>query len=588
MRKVALVRKMFYFVFCTLTVSIQGGTQSVSELDLLNSKGLLISDVNYINVTSGQAINDKDILISDGIITKIEDHIPVTEGVVQLDATGKWLIPGLIDAHIHFFQSGGLYTRPDAIDLTAIRPYSQEIQWLKNHTSEILKSYLKVGITTVVDVGGPMYNYKIRENFQNKKGYPNIFVTGPLISTYQPNALNSSDPPIMKANTAEEARELVRVQLPHNPDFIKIWYIVTPLQSAEDTYEIIKATIDESHSHGLKVAVHATQLHTAKLAVRAGADVLVHSVSNPIDEEFIKMLLEEEVVYIPTLIVHGNYNLTFADALTIDHKEIDVVSPEIIGSLLDVKHLDHPRILESIIYRNNLLERDKLSDQIRKTNLKILNDAGIIIGTGTDAGNIGTLHAASYYREIEAMKAAGLTNAEIIQASTIGAAHVIGQQDSLGQIGLGMKGDLIILDANPLDDLDALNQVREVIKNGIITEKNDNSFQSSEELAQRQLNAYNLRNIDAFLEPYSDSVRVYSFPDELIYIGKEKMRTTYSTLFNRTPDLHCQLLNRVVIGNTVVDHEHVSGFSDGGELFAIAIYKIRNGKIAEVYFDRGQ
>ncbi|WP_315816671.1 nuclear transport factor 2 family protein [Paraflavitalea speifideaquila] len=102
-------------------------------------------------------------------------------------------------------------------------------------------------------------------------------------------------------------------------------------------------------------------------------------------------------------------------------------------------------------------------------------------------------------------------------------------------------------------------------------------------LAQQQLNAYNARNIDAFLEPYSDSVRIYAFPDKLLYQGKETMRKQYSGMFESVKELHCQLVNRIVQGDTVIDQENVTGFGDQ-PLKAIAIYKIRQGKIAEVYF----
>jgi hypothetical protein len=76
-------------------------------------------------------------------------------------------------------------------------------------------------------------------------------------------------------------------------------------------------------------------------------------------------------------------------------------------------------------------------------------------------------------------------------------------------------------------------------------------------LAQRQLNAYNVRNIDAFLEPYADDVEIYEYPNKLQTKGKEEMRKTYNDMFERTPDLHCELLGRIVQGNIVIDKESV-------------------------------
>ena len=90
-------------------------------------------------------------------------------------------------------------------------------------------------------------------------------------------------------------------------DFIKIWYIVFGSQTAASNYGLVKAAIEESHKNGLRVAVHATQLNTAKKAIEAGADILVHSVDEPLDAEFMTMVAEKNVAHIPTLIVGNNY-----------------------------------------------------------------------------------------------------------------------------------------------------------------------------------------------------------------------------------------------------------------------------------------
>jgi len=100
---------------------------------------------------------------------------------------------------------------------------------------------------------------------------------------------------------------------------------------------------------------------------------------------------------------------------------------------------------------------------------------------------------------------------------------------------------------------------------------------------QQQLNAYNARDIEAFLEPYSDDVEIYAFPEELQAKGKEKMRPQYASMFEALPDLHCELINRIVNGNTVIDQEFVT-LSEGRTLEAVAIYEIEDGKIAKVYF----
>mgnify|MGYP001072322779 CR=1 FL=1 len=107
-----------------------------------------------------------------------------------------------------------------------------------------------------------------------------------------------------------------------------------------------------------------------------------------------------------------------------------------------------------------------------------------------------------------------------------------------------------------------------------------------EQLAQAQLEGYNNRDVEAFLKPYSDTVKIYNFPAELTTQGKESMRKGYSNMFDNLPDLHCTLLNRMVSGNTVIDHESVVFRKDQPATEVFAMYKVAGGKIVEVYFIR--
>jgi len=558
---------------------------SYLSLGYIQAQDLIISNAKYLDVISGEYA-EGDIRITDGLITSISNQEVATD-VSVFDADGKYIIPGLIDAHIHMFQSGGLYTRPDALDLTAIVPYEEERIWLIEHAEDILRRYLRLGITTVIDVGGPKYNFALRDRLYNPEELPNLFLTGPLVSTYLPPELNVSDPPIMKAETQEEARQMVRDQLPLNPDFIKIWYISLPTQNAESTYDIVKAAIDESHLHNLRVAVHATELNTAKLAIHAGADILVHSVKDPIDEDFINLLRDNDVSYIPTLFVHGNYDRVFGAQFEPTMADFEFAPPTPLGSIYDIKNeqLENQR-KEFQSYIPQMIERQKVSDRIRRENLKILIDNKLPVATGTDAGNIGTMHASSYYDEVRLMKSAGISNLDILRASTINGAKVLNKENSLGSIEVGKIADFIILESDPLADINGIKNINRIVKGGKMHHPDSIIAVTPEHLAQQQLNGYNARNIDAFLLPYAEGVKIYNFPHELLYEGKEMMRTTYQSMFERTPDLHCELKNRIIMGNTVIDQERVTGFDNDFVLEATAIYKIKNDVISEVYFLR--
>ncbi|MFY7672508.1 nuclear transport factor 2 family protein [Tenacibaculum sp. MEBiC06402] len=103
-------------------------------------------------------------------------------------------------------------------------------------------------------------------------------------------------------------------------------------------------------------------------------------------------------------------------------------------------------------------------------------------------------------------------------------------------------------------------------------------------LAEEQLQGYNNRDIEAFLKPYAKNVKVYTFPNKLNYEGVDEMRKRYASFFERTPDLHCKIVSRIVKGNRVIDEELVT--VNGNSFKAVAIYEITNGKISSVYFLR--
>ena len=108
--------------------------------------------------------------------------------------------------------------------------------------------------------------------------------------------------------------------------------------------------------------------------------------------------------------------------------------------------------------------------------------------------------------------------------------------------------------------------------------------ETPEELVQQQVNGYNEGDIEAFMIPYSDSMEIYNFPNELQQKGKKTIAKIYKKMFASVPDLHCEILQRTVHGNVVIDKERITGLPNGKIMEALAIYEIENGKIQRVYF----
>src|SRR5262249_52722268 len=200
---------------------------AIPVFGLQPSSVLVILGPTLIDGTGGPTISNAAIVIESGKIRDIgpRGKVRIPSNVRTIDAKNKWVIPGLIDAHVHFFQSADIYTRPDVVDLRKWRPYQNELDWIRSRLPVTFARYLASGITGVVDVGGPMWNFEVRDLAAKTKNAPRVAVAGPLISTYAPPALQTLDPPIIKANNAAEARALVRKQLDQHPDLIKIWFI---------------------------------------------------------------------------------------------------------------------------------------------------------------------------------------------------------------------------------------------------------------------------------------------------------------------------------------------------------------------------
>src|SRR2546430_12302492 len=147
----------------------------------------------------------------------------VPAGAPRIDGQGKWVVPGLIDSHVHFFQSGNLYTRPDVADFNAWMPYAKEVERNKGRLAETFKVWLASGVTSVVDIGGPFWNFEMRDAALKRPAAPRVAVAGPLLSMVDRVKLDLGDPPIIKIISADEARALVPRGLERKAPFIKVW-----------------------------------------------------------------------------------------------------------------------------------------------------------------------------------------------------------------------------------------------------------------------------------------------------------------------------------------------------------------------------
>ena len=430
-----------------------------------------------IDPGTGKIIPNAAIIVQGDRITSIVENsteIP-KKGDSVIDAKGKFILPGYIDTHVHFFQSGDIYTRPDAVDLNTVRSYKDEHAWIEKNLPDVFARYLRCGITSVVDVGGPLWNFKVRKLANSTAKAPRVAIAGPLISSVSRTQLElNGDAPIVKIDSPEQGTQMVQKLEREKPDYIKIWYIVNADNPVEKFRPTVHAVIAEAHRLKLRVAVHATELEAARTSVEEGADLLVHSVTDkPVDDAFVKLLKDKGTILTPTLVVFERYGRTFANKLELTPEEKAWGNPEVIASL-DVTKIPEEKRPDRL--KKAMENPQPVLDSIQKTydvalkNLKTLEDAGITIATGTDAGNIGTIHGSAIYREFQLMKQAGLTPMQILKCTTANAAKVFGGETGakIGSLQPGNFADLVILKSNPVDDIKNASDIDSVMKNGVI------------------------------------------------------------------------------------------------------------------------
>ena len=416
----------------------------------------------------GAALPDSTIIIEDNRIRAVgpAQSTPVPRGATVIDGTGQWVIPGLVDAHVHFFQSGNIYTRPDAADFNAIVPYEKEVARNKARLPVTFKVWLASGVTSVVDIGGPMWNFDMRDAAQRTEEAPRVAVAGPLLSMVDDPKLDLGDPPIIKVTTVDEGLALTRRLLARKPDYLKVWFIYRLGDDVPANEAIVKAAGDMAHAAGVALAVHATELVVAKAALRAGADFLVHSVEDKeIDDEFIALAKRNNAIYCPTLFVTMGYRYALSNTWKPTEAEKRLADPEILATMNDLGRIPKDKMPERVALA--VANPPKIApSEIALKNLRKVWDAGIPVAMGTDAGNIGTLHGPSVFREMEIMTQAGLTPLQVLRSATVNGARAMRLDRDIGVIYPGRLGDLVILDADPLVDVGNLSRIHRVIKTG--------------------------------------------------------------------------------------------------------------------------
>lgn len=432
-----------------------------------------LTGATLVDGTGAPPVRDAVVLVREG---KIEcagsrSACPVPAGVEVTDLAGHWITPGIVDAHVHFSQTGWADGRPDALDVRERHPYEEVVAGLERHPERFGRSYLCSGVTAVFDVGGYPWTLGLPARAETDSGMPRVAAAGPLLSTLDHWVNVPGERQFLHIQDEQTARAGVRYLAARGSTAIKVWYIVEePELTVQQAAPAVRAAGEEARSRNLPLIVHATGLAEAKEALRAGAKLLVHSVWDQlVDEEFLRLAREAGAVYCPTLTVGRGYLRMYEAAARGQAPVVDdpnqCLDPRTRARMAETAQVSSPVPAGSLqALEARVAERERIS----AANLKRVAEAGIPIAMGTDAGNPLTLHGPSVYAEMEAMRAAGLTPAQVLTAATLGGARAMGREKDLGTVEKGKLADLLVVAGDPLADIANLRKVKYVVRGGVV------------------------------------------------------------------------------------------------------------------------
>ncbi len=422
-----------------------------------------------VDGTGAAPVPRATVVVRDGKIECAGKDCKARPGAIVMDVSGAWITPGLIDAHVHFGQTGWADGRPDAFDVRDRYPYEKVVADLAAHPERFLRSQLCSGITSVFDAGGYPWSIEMAHRERDDPAAPRVAAAGPLLATIDFWLNLPAERQFIHLKDANAGRAGVRYLAARGADAVKIWFIVTPEQTVAASTPAVVAAAEEARSLGLPLIVHATGLAEAKVAVKAGAHLLVHSVDDlPLDDEFLADARASATVYCPTLTVFGGYARLGGAGGTANPPAVDDPNGRVDAETLR-------KVNESVTLQPAGAPRrasmEKLlasATAMMAANLKRVSDAGIPIAMGTDAGNPLTLHGPSVYAEMEAMQAAGLTPMQVLVASTRGGSLAMGAERVTGTLEKGKSADLIVVEADPTKDVANLRKLRFVMRAGVL------------------------------------------------------------------------------------------------------------------------
>jgi imidazolonepropionase-like amidohydrolase len=447
----------------------------IIERDLRRGHNWLIQNAR-IFVGNGKVIESGSVLIKQGKIAEVYEGTAPDAKLLNADpieAAGKTILPGLIDVHVHLGASGGF---PE--DFMKFDPAKA--------SERALESYLYCGITTVRSVGDRLDDMlKLRAKFgTGEKLGTDLIFCGPLFTAegghgteyarFMPEAMQASFNAqfVRTPKSAEEGRREVDDLAAQHVDSIK-----GVLEAGVPGYsfnrmdlEILRSVVEEAHAQKLPVAIHTGSSRDVVDAVALGADSVEHgSFIDEIPDATIAEMKTKNIAYDPTLsVVEGFTSFAKSDTALLKRSLVQQVTPkDLLNGTEKAATSDQFKGLR------DGLNHYPMSLEIGGRNLLKAWHAGVLLVTGSDAGNFLVLHGPTVQHEIELWVAAGIPSDVALQAATYNAAKLLRADSRIGTIEKGKEATLLIVDGNPLQDVRALSSISAVFLKGERVNRSD-------------------------------------------------------------------------------------------------------------------
>ncbi|MSO97492.1 MAG: hypothetical protein EXR11_04625 [Rhodospirillaceae bacterium] len=417
------------------------------------AKPIVFENVTLIDGTGRPAMANSTVVVDGHRITAVgQGKVTVPRGAKRIDGTGKYLIPGMMDLHLHLI-GGGAWKDSSA---QSGKPLDFDLGL------QTLQGFLYYGFTTVYDAGNnPAFILPMRERERAGKIIsPRIFATGQLLS--YPGSWSVGYAGIGVRDWPETIKDL-DLQLSRKPDIQKITYESfgagpNPLIKSLPK-DLMAQMITYLHQHGVRTTAHIANETMARDAIAAGIDTLAHAPGvGVITQDFAKMVAEKKIPIQTTLSVFDEISQmdqgvgflkTPEYAATVDAGEI----PAREKSRERYTKLGWPAWFTTIL-------------PYAKRNLKMIHDAGGILALGSDR-----TFAPAGLRELELVVDAGISPLDTIRIATLNAAIFLAREKDLGSVEVGKLADLVLLSADPTADIKNVRRVEMVMKGGKIIDR---------------------------------------------------------------------------------------------------------------------